>query len=284
MRILLYGATGWIGSKISTLLECIPATSRLDNYGSIGLELDRVQPTHVILCAGLTGRPNVDWCEDHKIEVIETNVIGTSVLASECHRRRIHLTYLGTGCIYEYDREHPIGGPGFKEEEEPNFDKSYYSKTKIIVEKILKEYDNVLILRLRMPLSDDLHPRNFITKITRYSKVVNVPNSMSILHDLLPLIPKMVRERITGTFNFVNPGVISHNRILDLYKSYIDPDFTYTNFSLEEQAKILKAGRSNNHLDASKLCRISPVPPIEESIVHLFGRMSESMKTLRESE
>jgi hypothetical protein len=29
---------------------------------------------------------------------------------------------------------------------------------------------------------------------------------------------------------------------------YIDPQFTWVNFSLEEQAKILKAGRSNNEL------------------------------------
>lgn len=276
MSILLYGATGWIGPQIP--LKTIPATSRLDNYGSIGEELDRVRPSHVILCAGLTGSPNIDWCEDHKTEVIETNVIGTAVLASECHRRGIHLTYVGTGCIYEYDRDHPIGGPGFTEDEEPNFAKSYYSKTKIITEKILREYDNVLILRLRMPLSDNLHPRNFITKISRYPKVIDVPNSMSVLHDLLPLIPIMIEKRLTGVYNFVNPGVISHNQILDLYKQYIDPQFNYTNFTLEEQAKVLKAGRSNNHLDASKLCQVAPVPPIQESIVHLFERMAESMK------
>ena len=32
-------------------------------------------------------------------------------------------------------------------------------------------YDNLLILRLRMPISDDLSDRNFITKISRYAKV-----------------------------------------------------------------------------------------------------------------
>ena len=37
-----------------------------------------------------------------------------------------------------------------------------------------------------MPISDDLSPRNFITKISKYEKVVNIPNSMSVLYDLLP--------------------------------------------------------------------------------------------------
>lgn len=72
--------------------------------------------------------------------------------------------------------------------------------------------------------------------------------------------------------------MISHNEILDLYKKYIDPSFTYSNFSLEEQAKVLSAGRSNNELDTTKLvtkCRELglEVPPIQESIVRVFERM-----------
>lgn len=54
--------------------------------------------THVINCAGKTGRPNVDWCEDHKIETIESNVIGTLMLAQACWIRDIHLTVMATGC------------------------------------------------------------------------------------------------------------------------------------------------------------------------------------------
>jgi UDP-glucose 4,6-dehydratase len=39
-----------------------------------------------------------------------------------------------TGCIFEYDKEHPLGsGIGFKEEDKPNFIGSFYSKTKAMV-------------------------------------------------------------------------------------------------------------------------------------------------------
>ncbi len=40
-----------------------------------------------------------------------------------------------------------------------------------MVESLLKEYPNVLVLRVRMPIVADLvYPRNFITKIIKYEK------------------------------------------------------------------------------------------------------------------
>lgn len=285
MKILLYGSTGWIGGKLLNIIkdkkiDIVSSTVRLDDYGSIGKELDCVKPTHVVLAAGLTGRPNVDWCEDHKDEVLRVNVIGTSVLADECRKRCIHLTYFGTGCIYEYDKKHPYGEEemGFTECDEPNFDKSYYSKTKIITEKILKECENTLILRIRMPLSDDLHHRNFITKITKYANVVNIPNSMTVLTEFLPISIDMLINNKTGVYNFTNPGVISHNQILALYKKYIDPTFTWKNFTLEEQGKILKAGRSNNCLNVTKLCNeYQHIQHIDQAIIGVFQRMKNNL-------
>lgn len=46
------------------------------------------------------------------------------------------------------------------------------SPSQAIVENLVKEYPNVLILRVRMPIVADLtYPRNFITKIIKYDKV-----------------------------------------------------------------------------------------------------------------
>ena len=49
----------------------------------IALSLDE-QPDIVINCAGKTGHPNVDWCEDHKMETLRSNVTGPLVLLEEC--------------------------------------------------------------------------------------------------------------------------------------------------------------------------------------------------------
>jgi nucleoside-diphosphate-sugar epimerase len=219
----------------------------------------------------------VDWCEDHQPATIRSNIIGSLNLADIAYMHQIHVTNFGTGCIYQYDETHPMGsGIGFSEEEEPNFAGSFYSRSKIYLDKLLQSYPNVLNLRLRMPIANDLHPKNFITKITRYQKVINIPNSMSILDDLLPLSIEMASKKVTGNYNFTNPGAISHNEILALYKQYIDPSFTWQNFSIEEQNTILKAQRSNNELSASKLLALFPqLPSIQESIHKVFQKMQQ---------
>lgn len=243
-------------------------------------ELDEIAPTFVVNAAGLTGRPNVDWCEDHKEEVLRVNVIGTMSLMDLTNQRGIHLTNFATGCIYSYDEEHKIGGKRFTEEDPANFFGSFYSHTKALVETLASTYSNVLILRLRMPISDDLHHRSFVTKISKYAKVVDIPNSMSILHDLLPVALLMTERGLKGRYNFTNPGALSHNEILALYKKYIDPTYFWNNFSEEEQNAILKAGRSNNTLDTTKLEAALPdirITPAKEAIIGVFERMRENL-------
>ncbi|RKF60100.1 Bifunctional dTDP-4-dehydrorhamnose 3,5-epimerase/dTDP-4-dehydrorhamnose reductase [Erysiphe neolycopersici] len=255
---LIWGAQGWIAGQLKTLLESqgkevYGTTVRMENRESVMAELDKYKPTHVLNVAGSTGRPNVDWCEDHKEETIRNNVIGTTNLTDCCYLKKIHVTVFATGCVYVYDDAHPIGGPGFIESDPANFAGSFYSETKAHVEEILKNYSNTLILRLRMPVSDDLHPRNFVTKITNYERVVDIPNSNTVLHELLPAAILLAEHNEVGVYNFTNPGAISHNEVLSLFKEYVRPDFTWQNFSLEEQSKVIKAGRSNCKLDTSKL-------------------------------
>ncbi|XP_010035897.2 trifunctional UDP-glucose 4,6-dehydratase/UDP-4-keto-6-deoxy-D-glucose 3,5-epimerase/UDP-4-keto-L-rhamnose-reductase RHM1 [Eucalyptus grandis] len=275
LKFLIYGRTGWIGGLLGKICEKqrIPfeyGKGRLENAAQILADIQTVKPTHVFNAAGVTGRPNVDWCETHKPETIRTNVVGTLTLADVCRERGLLMMNYATGCIFEYDETHPLGsGIGFKEEDKPNFIGSFYSKTKAMVEELLKEYDNVCTLRVRMPISSDLsNPRNFITKISRYNKVVNIPNSMTILDELLPISVEMAKRNLRGIWNFTNPGAVSHNEILEMYKAYIDPDFKWVNFTLEEQAKVIVAPRSNNEMDASKLKREFPeLLSIKDSLI-----------------
>ena len=173
---------------------------------------------------------------------------------------------------------------GFTETDPANFSGSYYSLVKAQAESlVLSAYaSNTLMLRLRMPVSDDLHPRSFVTKITNYAFVVDVPNSNTILHDLLPCSIKLAEESVTGIFNFTNPGTISHNEVLSLYKQYVDPQFKWRNFTLEQQSRVMKAGRSNCALDSTKLVRKMreygiEVPEVHRAYVECFERMSQQL-------
>ena len=177
-------------------------------------------------------------------------------------------------------------GVGFTETDTPNFSGSSYSFTKTHTEQVIcSAYaSNTLILRLRMPVSDDLHPRSFVTKISKYERVVDIPNSNTILHDLLPCSITLALNNEVGVYNFTNPSAISHNEVLTLYERYVQPGFTWKNFSLEEQAKVIKADRSNCELDAGKLTNKMleygvEVPEVHVAYERCFQRMAENMKT-----
>jgi len=285
-RVLVFGGkTGWIGGLMVDMLnkeegiDVKAAESRIQNREAVAKELDEYKPTHVLNAAGITGRPNIDWCETHKPETIRTNVIGTLNLADLCLERGIHCTVYATGCIFVYDEKHSEGsGIGFTETDEPNFDGSFYSETKGYMEPMLKQYPNCMILRVRMPISDDLIHRSFVTKIVKYERVVNIPNSMTILTEMLPASLAMAKKGLTGVYNFTNPGVISHNQVLDLYTKYIDPTYTYKNFTVEDQAKVIAAPRSNNELDTTKLLRDMPEGIVINDIVTAYELCFQRMK------
>ena len=97
---------------------------------------------------------------------------------------------------------------------------------------------------------------------------------MTVLPELLPMAIDMAEKKITGTINLTNPGLISHNEILEMYKEIVDPEFEWKNFSIEEQNEILAAGRSNNFLDTTSLKKLCPnVKNIKDSVRDILIRM-----------
>jgi dTDP-4-dehydrorhamnose reductase len=113
-RYLVFGRTGWIGGKLGELLTEQGKTfkyaeSRTYDRESLMREVEEYKPTHVLNAAGVTGRPNVDWCEDHRVETIRSNVIGTLIVADVCEVLGIYHMLFATGCIFEYDKDHVIG-------------------------------------------------------------------------------------------------------------------------------------------------------------------------------
>lgn len=267
MKFLIYGGKGWIGSQVVNLLkdrcdEVVVSDVRTDNEEEVEKEIKEVKPDRVMTFVGRThgirdGKlfGTIDYLEskDKLYENIRDNLFSHISLAFICKRHNVHLTIMATGCIFKYDDNHPIGGKGFEEEENANFFESSYSVMKGFNERLLKNFDNVAILRLRMPISGDYNPRNFITKIINYEKVIDIKNSMSVLSTLLPLLVDISITEKKGIVNFTNPGSISHSEILEMYKELVDPSFTYKTFTLEEQNKILLSGRSNNFLETTKL-------------------------------
>jgi dTDP-4-dehydrorhamnose reductase len=287
MRILFYGAKGWIGSmffdyiKENTQFYIFQGTARIDSLEDVKNEIISIKPTHVI---SFTGRTHgyidsqligtIDYLEysGKLVENIRDNLFGPMVLSKLSSEYSFHYTYLGTGCIFT--DENP-GDISFSEEALPNFFGSQYSTVKGFTDQLMKLEKNVLNLRIRMPISNKLtDSRNFITKIMKYEKVCSIANSMTILDDFFPVFLDMIINSKTGTYNCTNPGLITHNSILELYKKIVDPSFTWKNMTLQEQRVILKSDRSNNFLDTTKLEREYPyVMNIKDSIKNIFVKL-----------
>ena len=295
MKILVYGHRGWIGNQFITVLEnnsvsFVEGNARADDVGDIENEINTYNPTHIVSFIGRThGKigekqyTTIDYLEEEGklYENVRDNLFSPFVLANICTKHHIHYTYLGTGCIFKFDDEHPFGEEinGFTEDSSPNFFGSSYSVVKGFTDKIMKLYEtNVLNLRIRMPITGEENGRNFITKIANYEKVCSVPNSMTVLPELLPYVLDMMKNGITGTMNLTNPGLISHNEILEMYKEIVNPFFTWKNFTQEEQRKILAADRSNNFLDTTRLTSLYPgIKNIRESVRECLINYSESV-------
>ena len=45
---------------------------------------------------------------------------------------------------------------------------------------------------------------------------------MTVLPELLPMVLSMMKDKKTGTINLTNPGLISHNQILEMFKEIVD--------------------------------------------------------------
>jgi len=254
-------------------------TARVDNLTNLENEIKNSKPTHVLSLIGRThGKigdkvfSTIDYLEEDGklVENIRDNLFSPLSLAILCKKYDIHFTYLGTGCIFEFDSVHPFGTEtnGFREDSEPNFFGSSYSVVKGFTDKLMHLFTNVLNLRIRMPINADINSRNFITKITSYEKICSIPNSMTVLPILIPIAIDLMQKSHIGTLNLTNPGLISHNEILTLYKQIVDPNFEWKNFNKHEQNQILSSKRSNNYLDTTLLEKLYPdVPKIYDAII-----------------
>jgi len=295
MKILVYGSNGWIGSQFIDILnqnkiDFVCGKSRCDNQKELEKEINIINPTNVVSFIGRTHGnigntkyTTIDYLEQpgKLVENIKDNLYSPLLLSHICNLKGIHYTYLGTGCIFKFDDSHPFEKEenGFTEDSEPNFFGSSYSIVKGFTDRLLHLNNNVLNLRIRMPITGEENQRNFITKIINYKKICSIKNSMSVLPELLPFILEMMKNKTTGTVNLTNPGLISHNEILDMYKEIVDPEFVYENFSAEEQRKILKCDRSNNYLDTSVLESMFPnVRNIKEAVRDCLYSYKEYLK------
>lgn len=282
MKVYVFGATGYFGSHFVKYFQDKKwevLTERVDirDFGAVQKILEKTKPAVVLNCAGVTGTPNVDWCETHKEETALININGAINLASACSKLNIYFAHLGSGCVYSGD-----GGRknGFLEIDEPNFEGSFYSRTKAVSEKIIDEM-NALQLRVRIPIEGKSHAKNVIDKLLNYPKIVNIENSFTIVEDFIPATYELIKRREKGIFNMTNKGSMNHKFLMENYRKIMDLDQKFEYMDEEGLAKVTCAARSNCVLDTEKRERLGiSMPEIKERILKILKNYK--INTLKE--
>ncbi|MDF1496696.1 MAG: sugar nucleotide-binding protein [Patescibacteria group bacterium] len=269
--ILVFG-NGWIGNKfIERYPEARMSTVMIEKPSDLAEVLEREEPDAVLNCAGLTGTPNVDWCETHQLETAMANTWLPIMMANECAKLGIHLTHLSSGCMFYGDSPDP---KGWLESDFPN-PAAYYSKTKAAADFVLADLKDVAIARLRIPMDPMPSAKNSITKIASYPKVIDVKNSVTVVEDLLDVLKQLIDKRAQGVFHVVNPEPLTYRDLMKWYEEIVDPNHKNEWITEEEMVSggLTAKKRSTNVLQNTRLAEFGiQMRPTEEAMKDLLTK------------
>lgn len=264
--ILVLGGSGYVGGAFLQLLSEKNIEHRsvaradvnyYDKSALAGLIKDS-GAKFLINAAGYTGKPNVDACEIHKADCLTGNAVLPGVLREVCEDNSLPWGHVSSGCIYTGCRE---DGEGFTEEDAPNFsfrqnNCSFYSGCKALGEETLAGAENAYVWRLRIPFNHQDSPRNYLTKLLRYNRLLEATNSISHLNEFVAACFACWEKQIpAGTYNVTNTGWVTTREVVDLIKKHLQPDKEFDFFSNEGEFmdQAAKTPRSNCTMDNSKL-------------------------------
>ncbi len=264
-HIVLIGGSGYVGSEfvkqISSLGHRLSRIGRancdLYNLDALTKTLADIAPDYVINCAGYTGKPNVDACELDKTNCLAGNSVLPGIISSACRQNGIAWGHVSSGCIYTGSRE---DGSGFTEGDSPNFsfrqnNCSFYSGTKALGEELLAEDPNCYIWRLRIPFSNVDSSRNYLSKVMRYSRLLEAENSLSHLTEFVAAALDCFELNIPyGIYNLTNPGSIKTSEVVQLIRQagLSDKQFDFFDSESDFMTKAAKTPRSNCVMDSTK--------------------------------
>jgi len=252
MKILIFGK-GYVGTRCHEAWEgSVLSQTRVNSKEDALEEIKKHNPDVVLNAAGVKGRPNVDWCEDHKLETMRGNTLMPLMLADACAEEGVYFLHIGSGCIFYGDSPHP--DKAWRENDFGN-PSAVYSRSKWAADLVLSTLPNVGIARIRMPLDEFPSPGNLIDKLASYEKVIDVENSVTVVPDMLDVLHKLLEKKGEGVFHVTNPGTIRHRELLEMYEEIVDPSHTcewISNDELKTQG-LAKKGRSNNFLASERL-------------------------------
>ncbi len=276
--IVLLGGSGYVGTAFQETLTqlqqpyTVASRASVDYTDRITLTdyLKTTGATFLINAAGFTGRPNVDACEVQRTACLSGNAVLPGVIRDACEDLNLPWGHVSSGCIYTGTR---ADGKGFTELDAPNFsfrqnNCSFYSGTKALGEELLSGAERCYVWRLRIPFNHVDSPRNYITKMLRYDRLLNATNSLSHLGEFVASCIACQTQQVDfGIYNLTNPGSVTTHEVIEQIQRHKLTDKAFSFFETEEEFMKLaaKTPRSNCVLDSSKAVTAGlPLSPVQD--------------------
>ncbi len=229
--VLLLGGSGYVGSALARALIShglefsAPTHEELDVADPLALRqaARALRPRFAINAIGFTGRPNIDGTERERLRCLRANTVIPGILAEVFAEERIPWGHVSSGCIYDGTR---ADGTPFDEADRPDFAfcdprAGWYAKTKVMAEKLLEDAPGCLIWRMRIPFDAWDHERNYLTKLLRYPRLLEVAGSITQRGEFADAaIQSLARSLPAGIYNLTNPGVITTREIIDAMRRH----------------------------------------------------------------
>ena len=211
MKVLLIGH-GWVATKMAAALREHTVIRR--THETAIAYLQGIEPrtvlNWVVNCAGYTGVPNVDNCEEEKALTIEANTVFPLRLLAQCEKWKDRLFHFSSGCIFR--------GGIFDEQSQPNFYGSIYSASKLASDVAMSR--DAVVARIRMPFDGGWGAKNLLTKLEKYArngKILDGFNSISFLDEMCEHAVKLMEDGAdNGVYHLVNQGAIWTHEIMKM--------------------------------------------------------------------
>jgi dTDP-4-dehydrorhamnose reductase len=284
MERLLITGTGLLGSKVANIsdfetfgtynnnpieinnckLQKLDITSRESTLKLV----NQIKPDYIVHTAALT---NVDYCEKHKEDAYQVNVIGTKNVAEAANEIGAKFVYISTDYVFD-------GEEGFYKEDSLTDPINYYGKSKLEGETItINTCDNFIIARTSV-LYGTNPKMNFVTWVLRELKdekeikiVEDQYNTPTLADNLAEITFELINNDATGIFHASGNERINRfdfvmkiAEVFNLKKSLVKP---ITSNELNWVAKRPK----DSSLDVSKVSKMARPQNVEESLKRMVA-------------
>lgn len=268
--ILVIGR-GFVGSKVvRELPHAVSYDVDIADRKAVRGVFECVRPKFLINCAGKAGSPNIDWCERNKEATWRSNVEGVRILAELCAEFDCFLVQLSSGCLF---RGAALSSCGWRENDQ-TFAPNFYLRTKLEAERIVLGFP-FSIIRIRLPVDSEPHPRNTLTKICSFDFVTRGCNSITVLDDLVYTIRMVLKERTHGIIHCVSPDAVSpsHMRRLMISAGLASRNFKEIDTPELEELKLVRVARSDAILATKRLNSLGiRLDPTDRSLANVISR------------